>query len=457
MKKIIYTLAFISFSCFAFSQWNELGGTNSLYNLFSTPISTIVTVGGVYADDLGNIYTSCYYDYPGPMPNWDTGGVVKWNGSSWQRLGKGTGAPIVTYSTNNVYAVGGYNPSNLRYVAQWDGNHSWYELGGQNALGANGSIFSLCVDSTGNLYAAGNFKNSSGKPYVAKWNGSQWSQLGGNISNFYLYPQDMGPSPKISSICSDGQGNIYAVGSFTNATGHFYVAKWDGNVWSELGGTNSLNSPTVAVNGIVPLQCVTSDKYGNIYTAGRLGYVAKWNGTVWEELTGTNGIHGIINSLTVDKYDNVYALSFRDTVATHNIYKWNGNDWIALPNFNSDERAGSICIDTAGNLYTSVIAINGYVAKYDKAYTVSIEEHTNEKLVVKIYPNHASEIINVECEMLNEETEIKIIDVLGKTVIHHSTFNISNSIDVSHLSNGIYFLQLKTDKSVGVKKFVVQR
>ncbi|MBX3165749.1 MAG: T9SS type A sorting domain-containing protein, partial [Bacteroidetes bacterium] len=253
------------------------------------------------------------------------------------------------------------------------------------------------------------------------------------------------------------------------------LAKWDGNVWSELGGTNSLNSPTVAVNGIVPLACVTSDKYGNIYTAGRLlnaenkYYVAKWDGTTWTELVGTKGIGnslGFISSLALDKYNNLYAVSILDTPNNNIIYKWNGNDWIALPNFNSDETNGSICIDTAGNLYTSVhklasnnLVINSYVAQYDKAYTVSIEEHTTENFEVKIYPNPTNEIINVELGMINEETEIKIIDVLGKEMMNEK-LKIENAIiqiNVSELPNGIYFVQIKTDKGIGARKIVVQR
>ena len=55
----------------------------------------------------------------------------------------------------------------------------WGELGGLNALAANDHIYSICSDKYGNIYAAGNFKNSQGKRYVALWNGTNWSELGG--------------------------------------------------------------------------------------------------------------------------------------------------------------------------------------------------------------------------------------------------------------------------------------
>src|SRR5690349_10523001 len=43
---------------------------------------------------------------------------------------------------------------------------SWSELGGLNGLSANSSIFSVCNDASGNIYAAGDFSDSLGNRYV---------------------------------------------------------------------------------------------------------------------------------------------------------------------------------------------------------------------------------------------------------------------------------------------------
>ena len=58
----------------------------------------------------------------------------------------------------------------------------WIEYGGANSLAANGNIQSICMDALGNTYVAGYFTNSSGKRYVAKWNGTTWTELGGMSS-----------------------------------------------------------------------------------------------------------------------------------------------------------------------------------------------------------------------------------------------------------------------------------
>ena len=104
---------------------------------------------------------------------------------------------------------------------------SWSELGGLNGLGANSFIFSICSDAPGNIYASGQFFNSSNNKYVAKYNGTSWSELGGLnglAANNDIYP-----------ICSDATGNIYVTGSTTGGldgnaltgTQDFFITKYD--------------------------------------------------------------------------------------------------------------------------------------------------------------------------------------------------------------------------------------
>ena len=111
---------------------------------------------------------------------------------------------------------------------------NWTELGGLNSLGANSIVETTCSDALGNIYAAGQFTNSSGKNYVAKWNGSSWSELGGL--------NGLSASNTIKSICTDPSGNIYAAGDFINSSAKAYVAKWNGTSWTELGGLNALSA-----------------------------------------------------------------------------------------------------------------------------------------------------------------------------------------------------------------------
>ena len=78
----------------------------------------------------------------------------------------------------------------------------------------------------------GFFTDGDGNWYVAKWNGSAWSELGGTNSSPFNFV--------IFSITTDVNGNVYAAGG-TNSNNYFYVAKWNGTGWSELGGDRLLH------------------------------------------------------------------------------------------------------------------------------------------------------------------------------------------------------------------------
>jgi hypothetical protein len=107
----------------------------------------------------------------------------------------------------------------------------------------NGEVSDSAYDSAGNLYIVGSFTSVNGDStirYVAKWNGTTWSGLGGNL-NGGAY-----------TIEIDSSNNVYVGGGFTTAyNGTFAspitvsntgrLAKWDGSSWSSIatisGGT----------------------------------------------------------------------------------------------------------------------------------------------------------------------------------------------------------------------------
>ena len=89
--------------------------------------------------------------------------------------------------------------------------------------GSNGSLFasdirSICTDKSGSVYVEGSVEISRGKNYVARWDGTSWSELGG-------IEKGLKANARINSICLDAAGNVYAAGWFTNSTG-YYVAKY---------------------------------------------------------------------------------------------------------------------------------------------------------------------------------------------------------------------------------------
>jgi hypothetical protein len=83
--------------------------------------------------------------------------------------------------------------------------------------------------------------------------------------------------------------------------------------------------------------------------------------------------------------------------------------------------------------------------------TVSVTKNAQQSNI-SIYPNPTSTQISINTKLTL--SEIRIIDITGKVVI--TTKESTNTINVSDLSNGIYFIQLITDERTITKKFVKQ-
>jgi hypothetical protein len=444
LKKIVYIFSCVCvFTFSALAQWSDLDAPD------------FISTSQLHGDNSGNLYAAGRFF----CQNHDTSScVVKWDGSTWKELPAPNNAndphgrvlSIATYNTNHLYIAGSFhNSSNLFYVAQWNGS-SWVEVGGKNALAANASVTYICTDKAGNLFATGHLKNSSGYSYVAKWNGIQWSQFGGNIVDV---PSNS-PNSWISQICFDKQGNLYAVGAFRNASKIYYVAKWDGNSWIELGGNNALQ------NNYSHLTTLISDNSGNIYTAGGLRntenkpYVAKWNGTEWIRLTGNNGfrIHTSV-VLCMDKHNNIYA-SGKDSDNNILVSKWNGSEWVDLAENNYFEQGAnitSICTDTAGNLYATANLYKddyckGYIAKYSNTHLVGVEEGSAENINALLYPNPCKEVLHIR-NLPNIKTVVLLYDVAGKLILSKAlnANSQANEIDVSALSSGLYIAELQAE------------
>lgn len=394
-------------------DWEELGGVSSLdANGYITCVKTD-TNGNVYAGGGFTDSTGEYY-------------IAKWNGTNWSVVGNGTdtlraNGPFNTiaisqngniyaggYGTNmlgntnvikwdgnrrveifnvgystddairaiflnkdgSLYASGNFkNAGGHRYIAKWDGI-TMQELGFQGEhLQANNGINKIVVDSKGFVYAAGNFVTPGSEDYyIARWNGKTWSRLEGKA------PDDANNGNYPVLMATDLSGNLYVTGHFTNSNGKYYIAKWDGNSWSELGDAN------YPVKIFEPLTFLTSDKKGNIYAAGTfgdsLGYsygIIKWDGHRVSDYAYYNGN---LCSLIIDSVGNIYAGNTnRDENGKYYVEKISGNSISRVGEganaLNSASKITALALDGKGNLLASGYNNEGYskynefVAKWD--------------------------------------------------------------------------------------------
>jgi hypothetical protein len=72
---------------------------------------------------------------------------------------------------------------------------------------------------------------------------------------------------------------------------------------------------------------------------------------------------------------------------------------------------------------------------------------------LEIWPNPASELVRVSCPLC-AETAVDLLDSQGK-LVKNTVWDFGRgplSLDVAHLSGGVYFLRLRTDKAMIVRK-----
>lgn len=81
---------------------------------------------------------------------------------------------------------------------------------------------------------------------------------------------------------------------------------------------------------------------------------------------------------------------------------------------------------------------------------------------IELYPNPTSNILNLKYDPANRITCIEIIDLAGKHILQSIKLNNTTDsgeikIDVSNLSNGVYFLKTTTSEGVRSAKFTVSK
>lgn len=86
---------------------------------------------------------------------------------------------------------------------------------------------------------------------------------------------------------------------------------------------------------------------------------------------------------------------------------------------------------------------------------VGVDEMEKSKVVVDVWPNPASEVVNLEFQE-NGWAEMRLFDLTGTEVLHRQTKETQESMDVSHLPNGLYVLQVLQGSSAVSFRIIVQ-
>ncbi len=166
----------------------------------------------------------------------------------------------------------------------------------------------------------------TGDAEVWRWNGTVWSIIGGDGINESWTDQTF---ETVYSIETDGT-NIYA--GLGSTAGDAEVWRWNGSAWTKIGGDAVNSSWAVSTyEYVTSLDYFGTNLYAGIGNSASDAEVWRWNGTVWTKIGGDS-----LNSGWAANYDMVSALSNDGTnlyaglgvTATEaEVWRWNGTVW----------------------------------------------------------------------------------------------------------------------------------
>jgi hypothetical protein len=347
------------------------------------------------------------------------------------------------------------------FLAKYDsnGNLLWTQYAGG---AGRDEAKSIRCDAAGNIYMCGLTQNGcvfggitftcSGQYYeafLAKYapDGTvQWVQRGGGDYDDVAWALTIDNSGK---IFVDGEFNAYATfGSFgltTDGRANVFVACYDasGNVlWAKsAGGTLDDRARGIGTDG------------NNIYLTGQFGSTAAF---------------GSYNVSAVDSSDIFIAAISND-----------GNFmWVTSVGGTPDapeslgyESGNAVCAENSGIVYATGALLNGgvfgstsvsgyartdvFVTKLSTTALMVPELNLNELL--SVYPNPSSGNVLIDAGNYEfKKMNISVYNNMGQLVKSQAHSDVSSaSVDLSAMTSGIYFLELKTDNNNTYRQKIV--
>ncbi|MBW6460243.1 MAG: S8 family serine peptidase [Bacteroidales bacterium] len=103
---------------------------------------------------------------------------------------------------------------------------------------------------------------------------------------------------------------------------------------------------------------------------------------------------------------------------------------------------------------------NAFVDNIMISNTTAIGEPGNSEPGMLIYPNPVSGLLNYSAHSVGSNTEVKVMNVQGQTILRKQESNYRNGeirrADLTGIAPGIYILQVSGEKGVATKKIIVK-
>jgi len=398
MKTKVFSMIalFLAFACPTFAQ-------NVTFIEIPNPAQTNNTeLNSVWGSDANNVFAVG-----------QDGMFLKYNGSAAVQITNPSTEGLLSVSgslATDVWAVGN-NGAVVHYNGSIITSHN---IGTTQQLG--------CVKAfaSNDVWTCGNYG------VVAHWNGTSWSTISNSYPNFYFAQITGTPN------------NMYFAGSDCYSPYASRLIHYNGAIFTEI-----LNDPSGSYWGKSSTQddnlfylFSTVDTYSYNKTTGVTTKV--YEGGSKESYT-----FGANDMLTVG--------------ADSGVVHFDGTDWKVLNSI-----TGFNSVYAPQNNKTNVYFVGRLGGFYRCNLTTGIEETTFITSTFNIYPNPASDQIIIELVFDKKiNTKIELFDLVGKQIKLVSSFvgnESKNTVDISDLPSGAYFIKVTTEGNGNFnKKLIITR
>ncbi|MEI6596207.1 MAG: SBBP repeat-containing protein [Bacteroidota bacterium] len=112
-------------------------------------------------------------------------------------------------------------------------------------------------------------------------------------------------------------------------------------------------------------------------------------------------------------------------------------------------------LDKTGTLYYRLKQVDfDGKSTFSDVRVVTLNQVNNE---ITIYPNPTNDVLNISFAQQSSSTTIQLFDITGRIVKIVNTLNNNNQIDVSDLCNGIYFINICSQKINVSRKIMIYK
>lgn len=405
-------------------QWSDVGTFGKFGSVPKLAVNSENVLYISYIDFDNNNYYFVERFINGEWERVGTGHVTA-GGGSWARI---------TIDENDVPYVSwvDFYAGGLMYVSKLVGD-LWVKVGGQ-AVSDEIAVYyyqDVAVDRDGNVYLA-YCAHQTQYLTVFRYNGTEWELLGDNIAD--------GPIKGLD-VALDSQQNFYVSYSDSNMESKISVMKYDGEEWDYVGqrafseaGSDSYQSLTMLYDS----PCVVFTDLGFGYKTSAMYYKA-----AVMLYPPTNLTAEIVNE---DDAVISWNAPQQGTPSSYKVYR---NDVAVKTTSELTYTDEDLTSGTHRYTVTAVYAEgeSSPIGPVTVEVTVSVNE--NNEVAFVVYPNPAENYVMIESI---KEAEVRIYSINGQMVSEHTVSEGVNTIDISSLNAGMYFMNVNNTMVKIVKK-----